>query len=177
MVHTVAKGGRKLIISVCWMQSWVRLIWTPPLPLCHSTPGTQLNETRKNGVRRHFLINMALPPLLYSRMQTQVIISPFRRSQMHISCGRGGEWHLRDIFYFTHAVDDLVAIATPRRLAQQVVAFALSGVEGLTVVRSQKASGRVLSAKRKMEPAPNRPLLFRFSTSASVGNMLMSGTW
>lgn len=32
-VHTVAKGGRKLIISVCWMQGWVRLIWTLSLPL------------------------------------------------------------------------------------------------------------------------------------------------
>lgn len=29
-VHTVAEGGRKLIIWVCWMQSVVHLIWTPP---------------------------------------------------------------------------------------------------------------------------------------------------
>lgn len=66
MVHIVAKGGRKLIISVCWMQGWVHLIWTPlPLLLCHGTPGTKLNVTRKNGVHSHLLINVALSLLLY----------------------------------------------------------------------------------------------------------------
>lgn len=59
-VHTVAEGGRKLIIRVCWMQSVVHLVQTPSTSPCHRSLGTQRDVTRKNEVRSHLLINIAL---------------------------------------------------------------------------------------------------------------------
>lgn len=64
-VHTVAKGGKETHYFGLLDAGLGAPHLDPTTSPCHRTPGTKLNLTRKNGVRSHLLINIALPLLLY----------------------------------------------------------------------------------------------------------------